>query len=110
MNDIKIAIRATNSGDFTSFAPLRVGMCITTRVNLDYEPITNFSLPFHDFVYIVTRFDKSFVYLVDTSHNNTTSISVKDLETCELVSEFHKNNLQVDCDHINRVLSGDYDY
>lgn len=109
MNNLKIVSRDSNSNNsFESLVPLKVGMCITTRVDEDYNPPQNFPLPFHHFVYIVTDFNQETVFLVDTSHNNTTTINAQELEQCELVAEFHKNNLNIDCDHINQVLMGLY--
>lgn len=100
-----IAKRYSAQEDFNSLIPLKIGMCLTSRVNDDQEIIEPRTLPYPDFVYIVEKIKENTIILIDTAHNNTWDIPYSDLDGCELVQEFHKNVHDVDCEFINRVLS-----
>lgn len=109
LDEPTIASRYYFNEDFSTFVRLRVGMIITTRTNENNEPIVINSrptLPFPDFSYVVLGIDSKTISLVDTSHNNEWSIKVKELDSCELVGDFHRNN-QVDSEFVNRALSND---
>jgi hypothetical protein len=109
---MKIAKRSSTNQNFSRMVTLKVGMCLTARVDEDKKIIVEHShvLPFPHFVYIVEKIKETEVVLIDTSHNNTWKINEAGLSQCELVSEdVHSNWDQVDCEFINRVLSSDED-
>jgi hypothetical protein len=64
-------------------------MCLTSRINDDSEIISP-QLPYPDFVYIVGDIKGDKILSIDTAHNNSWEIDSKDLNSCELVSEFHR--------------------
>ncbi len=101
---MKICKRYSDNEDFSRECDLKVGMCITGRV-VDDSPLPG--LPYPHFVYIVESIKEDSVFLIDTANNNSWSIPEEELQNCELVSEFHRNNNQVDCEYINRVLTGE---
>lgn len=82
-------------------------MCISSRVN-DEGEITNSTLPYPDFVYIVTEITTDKIELIDTNFNNSWSIKSSELNCCELVGDHMRNNDSIDCEYVNRVLTGFY--
>jgi len=102
--------RYTDEDDFTNLILLRVGMCITGRVNSDNAKLAaDCDLPYPDFVYVVCKIKNNSVLLIDTAHNNSWDLDISVLSSCELVQEFHRNVDHVDCEYINRALTGFYD-
>lgn len=107
---MKIAYRSSENQDFSQSYNLKVGMCLTARVNNNREPVMyNYGhhLPYADFCYIVYKIDDNLIYLIDTAHNNQWDIKKEHLDTCELVMEFHGCHDHIDCSYINDVLSFD---
>jgi hypothetical protein len=107
-----IARRASPRETFDNYVQLRVGMCITARINEDREIITKgngHALSYPNFVYVVGKIDGDRIVLIDTAHNNTWKINQEELAECEVVDEFHPNCNDIDCEFINRVLTGYYE-
>lgn len=105
---MKIAKRSSRNEHFDNLVSLKIGMCLTARIDEDMNVINNnhgHSLPYPHFVYIVSKITNDTITLIDTSHNNKWTIKEEGLIDCELVCEdVHSNCNQVDCEFINRVL------
>lgn len=101
--NMEICYRYSASEDFNRKVKLKPGMCITSRINDNFEFVGK-SLPYPDFVFIVESIDGDVVSLIDTQYNNEWEITEDDLSECELVSEFHPNKDRIDCEYINRIL------
>lgn len=110
---MQISKRNYKNDNFNNLYELKIGMCITGRINEENQIIYNglgHSLPYPQFVYIVAKIEPNKILLIDTSHNNRWEIKEDGLLQCELVVEdIHSNVNEVDCEFINRALCNDYE-